>query len=64
MSSTFVRSFNPTLVGRKFAMTSLTGEVALAFAPSVRVMFNWGVSAGDDSGASMSIGVEDIVAKL
>lgn len=45
-------------------MTSLTGEVALAFAPSVRVMFNWGVSAGDDSGASMSIGVEDIVAKL
>lgn len=45
-------------------MTSLTGEVALALAPSIRVMFSWGVSTGDDSGASMSIGVEDIVAKL
>lgn len=31
---------NPTLVGRKFAIASLTGEVALTFAPRVRVMFN------------------------
>lgn len=32
--------FTPTLVGRKLAIASLTGEVALMFAPRVRVMFN------------------------
>lgn len=52
-----------TLVGLKFAMTSLTGEVTLAPIPKVRVMFNWGASAGDDS-TSTSIGVPDIVVHL
>lgn len=51
-----------TFVGLKFAMTSLTGEVTLILVPRVRVMFNWGVSAGDDS-ISTSIGVADIVTK-
>lgn len=49
-----------TFVGLKLPMTSLTGEVALAFGPSVRVMFRCGASAGDAS-VSMSMGVKDIV---
>lgn len=50
-------------MGLKLAMTSLTGEVALTLVPSVLVMFSWGASAGDDS-ASMSIGVEAMMAEM